>query len=52
MIANVEISEDQEVRFCERCQREKLCELVPLMGYSLWMCAGCCAAAYRIGEAV
>jgi len=39
-------------RFCERCNHYTLCEEVPLMGYSLWVCRHCAAALYRSGEAV
>ena len=39
-------------RPCERCQRTSLCEDIPMMGYSLWLCKKCAAAAYRNDEAI
>lgn len=43
---------EPDVRNCERCQRTARTELIPLMGYSEWMCQSCAATAYRSGEAV
>lgn len=45
-------TETQVVRHCERCQKKTVCEEIPLMGYSEFMCRGCAAAAYRSEEAV
>lgn len=39
-------------RCCERCGQERPCHDIPMMGYSLWLCRGCAAAAYRNEEAV
>lgn len=42
----------QDTGNCEQCKAYAKLELIPLMGYSLWMCRKCAAAAYRSGEAV
>ena len=44
--------EAPEERHCERCKKLRLCELIPMHGFSLYLCEHCAAAAYRAGDAV
>ena len=48
----LDIAEKTECRHCEKCQDFTTCELIPMMGYSLYLCERCAAAAYRNGEAI
>ena len=44
---------DEDARYCERCQvKSKEVELIPMMGYSEYLCRECAAAVYRSGYAV
>lgn len=48
----IELDDEPRTRHCESCGRYVVCEEVPKMGYSAWLCRACAAAAYRSGEAV
>jgi len=41
-----------EQRHCERCQDLADCELIPMHGYSEWLCRKCAATAYRVADAI
>lgn len=50
-----EIAKEEDVAFvrpCDRCHKDRLCEEIPMMGYSEFLCGPCAAAAYRFSEAV
>lgn len=46
--------EDDNVveRQCEVCGELRKCELIPLHGYSKWMCKTCACKAYKSEKAV
>jgi MinD superfamily P-loop ATPase len=48
----MDIADKTECRHCEKCQRYTVCELIPMMGYSLYLCERCAIGAYRSGETV
>ena len=50
--ASTSFQEEDDEMTCERCGKTAICEEVPLMGYSEWLCENCGMAAYKSGEAV
>lgn len=48
----IETDDETMTRPCERCHKTALCQEIPLMGFSLWLCAKCAAEAYHNGEAI
>ena len=44
--------EDSELMYCQRCGKYALCEEIPLMGWSEYMCQKCAYGAYRVGDSV
>jgi len=52
MIDDDEVDGQPVTQPCERCANELPCQAIPMMGYSLWLCRTCAAAAYHNEEAV
>lgn len=43
---------DYELRHCERCHALRQTQLIPLMGYSEYLCVVCATIAYETGDAI
>jgi hypothetical protein len=44
--------DDSETMTCNRCGKTALCEEIPMMGWSEWLCKKCAYSAYRSGDSV